>query len=197
MEKVKTIIEKEYREGKIYLTAPYSKSFISKIRKIGGNWNGKQWVIDSNQESILNDKLYYEYGTDGERIADICEIKVYLDKVYSGVVNCGVNVVLFGETIASLRDKRSKLYLNDINILEGDITGGGSSKYPSIYFDEVTFIMLNFPANKLSHSTVKKAIKEGWVEVLNNYERKRKIETFLTQSENESHCFEEQLNEVA
>lgn len=59
------LISVKKQNEKLYVTSPYNSTFVAKARKLGGKWEGKEWVFDVLAEEPLKAALIDCYGTDG------------------------------------------------------------------------------------------------------------------------------------
>lgn len=52
-------------DGNLLIACPYDRSFIYKIKRIGGRWNAPHWVVDARQKERAQEILRAVYGEDG------------------------------------------------------------------------------------------------------------------------------------
>lgn len=118
----------ETRNGKAFISTPYNKEFVAKIKQIGGaRWNGTErcWVIPESEIDTARQYMQEVYGEtdlpdDGERITvDV----TFLD---DAVGRCE-GIALFGKPICRAfgRDSGAKV-CDGITLLDGSIESGGS-----------------------------------------------------------------------
>ena len=116
------------KNGKAYISTPYNKEFISKIKQIGGaRWNGSEkcWVIPESEIDTARQYMQEVYGEtdlpdDGERITvDVTFLEMASDW-HEGIT-------LFGKQICRAfgRDSGAKVG-DDVTLIEGKIGSGGS-----------------------------------------------------------------------
>lgn len=155
-------IKTEIKNGKVKTTSPYNEDFVKKARGLRGTWLSGQWVFDASVEEHVIKAMLDCYSVTGFNPYQVCTLTV--KDLNTNEWQGGVE--LFGRPIAKAwgRDSGAKAQ-EDIFLLEGKFTSGGSMKNWRTYVEHATFEMHNFPVAALEREDVQKAIADGWVEV--------------------------------
>jgi len=150
------------RDGKeLFVTCPYSDKFVAGAKKLDGKFVKEQkddpypylrknysktikyWVFLPQNEEALRKLCIDIFGTDGDTTNELVTVKTTIK------AECTRKPVSFhGRTLASAwgRDNGARLG-EDVALLDGIITSGGSTKYWSTVVDG-TFLVHNFPKLK-------------------------------------------------
>jgi len=150
------------RDGKeLFVTCPYSDKFVAGAKKLGGKFVKEQkddpypylrknyskkikyWVFLPQNEEAVRKLCIDIFGTDGDTTNELVTVKTTVK------TECTRKPVSFhGRTLASAWDRDSGAKLGeDVALLDGIITSGGSTKYWSTIVDG-TFLVHNFPKVK-------------------------------------------------
>lgn len=156
-------IKLEIIDDQVKVISPYNEHFVRKARNFRGKWKNGAWWFDDSIIDYVRDTMIEIYGTTGEKPYEKCSllIKNYTDAESKGPVT------LFDRTIAKAfgRDSGAKLG-DDIILIEGTFTSGGSVKNWTTYVENATFEIQNFPVPRVEKEDVQKAIEEGWCEII-------------------------------
>jgi len=118
-------------EGKLEITTPYSSSFVTAIKKLGGKWNKdkKVWVVDEEFENKVNDLIIRIYNYDITGTEKVITVQYNAKDFYDG------DDIVIGNRIAVYRPSRDQeVRLKDTIIIENDFPArGGSAQYPTVF----------------------------------------------------------------
>ena len=121
----------ERKEGKLEITTPYSSSFVTAIKKLGGKWNKdkKVWVVDEEFENKVNDLIIRIYNYDITGTEKVITVQYNAKDFYDG------DDIVIGNRIAVYRPSRDEaVKLNKTIIIENDFPSrGGSAQYPTVF----------------------------------------------------------------
>lgn len=125
-------------DGKLYVTAPFSRSANAAYKEIGGKFDGdrKAWVFPPRNIELVREKLRTHYGYD-DQVTDTVDVRLDLgERTNRGEMWFG------GRRIAERpgRDLRVRLG-RDVVLIEGTfISRGGTMKYPKVDADKGTIV---------------------------------------------------------
>ncbi|OXZ29171.1 hypothetical protein B9N49_00685 [Finegoldia magna] len=121
----------ERKEGKLEITTPYSSSFVTAIKKLGGKWNAdkKVWAVDEEFEDKVNDLIIRIYNHDVTGKEKVITVEYNAKDFYNS------EDVVLGKRITVYRPSRDEaVKLNKTIIIENDFPArGGSAKYPTVF----------------------------------------------------------------
>ncbi|AYQ31467.1 hypothetical protein [Runella sp. SP2] len=142
--------------------SPYNEEFVKKARGLRGTFINGEWVFDLSVEDHVIKAMIACYSVSGLHPYEVCTltVKEYNEEVWHS------GVELFGRPIAKAwgRDSGAKAQ-DDIFLLDGRFTSGGSVKNWRTCVKNATFEIHNYPVAGLERADVLEAIQEGWVEV--------------------------------
>jgi hypothetical protein len=116
----------------------YNQNFINSVKRLGGEWDGKEWVVPEAVQDKLDQLLQKWFG--GERIAVRITAKDRIAESRGAVSFAGFTVAR-----AWSRDSGAKLG-DDVAMLEGAIASGGSTKnWLTVVTGGSVFVMSDFP----------------------------------------------------
>jgi len=114
--------------GKIAITSPYNPTFVSRIKKAGGKWDGtsKTWVCDERTIEAVRSIMREVYGQD-DHPQELVNVKVTMSE--DGIGEYHGPIVLFGRAIASAWGRDSGARIGDgVGFEKGGCESGGSAK---------------------------------------------------------------------
>lgn len=176
------------KNNKFAVVSPYNSDFVKKAHDLKGQWgkvnrkNGdeiKCWKFENSEKEEVKKVLLQIYGTTGEEKSEkniTLLVKDFSDYVLRG------SVVLFGVVVARAFGRDSGVKLGDrIVWLSGEKYSGGSVKNWKTIVENATFKIKNVPYGLLENNeNLKKAIQDGWVEIVDekdNKDEEKNIET--------------------
>ncbi|MFN3802464.1 FlxA-like family protein [Belliella pelovolcani] len=161
-------IKLEIIGDKVKVITPYHADFVNSCRRLRGRFSEGAWWFDDSVLEYVREAMMDFFNTTGEISFEEVSLLV---KNYSEYGD-RAPVTLFGRIIAKAfgRDSGARLG-DDIVLIKGEINSGGSVKRWSTRVMEATFEIQRFPKPATELPEVKKAIEEGWVELI---ERKKK-----------------------
>lgn len=123
-------------EKSVSVKAPYHPTFVSRVKKLNGKWDGKAWAVDLRDEQALRDLCRVIYGTDGDDKPALVDIRVAITSSESVVFD-------YGRMLCERRGRDERVKLGDgVVIVEGSFAGsGGSRANPSLINDDRTVIL--------------------------------------------------------
>ena len=136
---------------RLRVRSPYHPAFPPEARKLGGKWNGREWVFDPRLEEQVRDLLTRIYGWDGAYPVLIADARVILDRLpeeWRG----DRSLWLLGRELASRPGRDARVELGPGVVLEagGFPPSGGSRKYPSLAWEPGTVLrVLDVPVAKI------------------------------------------------
>ena len=155
-------IKLEHIGNEIKVIAPYNAEFVKKCRNLRGEYKQNAWCFNDNVIDYVRKAMLDIYGVTGEEQYEECSLLV---KNFSDSARCD-SVTLFGRTIARAfgRDSGAKLG-DEIILVDGSISSGGSVKNWYTCVDNATFEIQNFPLPATEKEEIQKAVAEGWCEI--------------------------------
>lgn len=116
------------KDGKAYVSTPYNKDFVTKVKQIGGaRWNGSErcWVIPESEISTARTYMREVYG---ETDFPDEEERVTVDVTFLEMVQDWHNgVTVFGKQLCRAFGRDSGEKVGDgVTLIEGRIGSGGS-----------------------------------------------------------------------
>jgi len=136
---------------RLRVRSPYHPAFPPEARKLGGKWNGREWVFDPRLEEQVRDLLTRIYGWDGAYPVLIADARVILDRLpeeWRG----DRSLWLLGRELACRpgRDAEVKLGPGVALVKGGFALSGGSRKHPALAWKEGTVLLvLDVPVAKI------------------------------------------------
>jgi len=123
------MIRSEIKDGRAYLTTPYSPEFIQRIKKCGGQWDAesRRWHIPEDALPIARTIMREIYGETDEAPATET---VTLEATFTrDAVGYGVPIELAGRVVARAwgRDSGARSG-NEVAFIEGNPASGGSTR---------------------------------------------------------------------
>lgn len=122
-------IKIEVDGDKAALYTPYNDEFVSKVKNIGGKWNGskKVWVIDKEAVDVVREIMLDVYGYND--VTANVTVNLMLTVGEGGLSEDRRSVVLFGKTLSRAygRDTGGRAG-DDVYYLSGGPSSGGSAK---------------------------------------------------------------------
>lgn len=157
-----TAIRTVVTDKSVVVYSYYNDLFVRRARGLRGNWVSGAWNFTPAVLEHVKAAVLECFGVDGTAPYEVCTLLVKgLD---TGARTEGVE--LFGRPIAKAygRDSGAKPG-DDIFLLSGSFSSGGSVKNWSTNVNDATFEIHNFPIAALKRADVQKAIEEGWCEI--------------------------------
>ena len=116
------------KDGKAYVSTPYNKDFVTKVKQIGGaRWNGSErcWVIPESEISTARAYMREVYG---ETDLPDEEERVTVDVTFLEMVqDWHDGVTVFGRQLCRAFGRDSGAKVGDgVTLIEGEIGSGGS-----------------------------------------------------------------------
>jgi len=136
---------------RLRVRSPYHPAFPPEARKLGGKWNGREWVFDPRLEEQVRDLLTRIYGWDGAYPVLIADARVILDRLpeeWRG----DRSLWLLGRELACRPGRDAEVKLGPGVALEagGFALSGGSRKHPALAWKEGTVLLvLDVPVAKI------------------------------------------------
>lgn len=132
------------KDGKAYISTPYSREFVAKIKRIGGaKWDAdsKRWAIPADELDIARRYMLEVYGEtdlpdeEGKITVDVKFLDTE-DEICEGIT-------LFGRTIVQAwgRDTGAKV-CDDVTLIDGSVRSGGSRANWRTIIDEGTVLRI-------------------------------------------------------
>ena len=119
--------------GKLYIGCPYSKGFISEIKRIGGRWSAPEWAADLRQEDRAREILRECFGEDGtEAPSDTVSIRLTGTEWNDSKEENRLSFL--GRTVAYRRGRDMPVTFGDgVVVVDADFAdSAGSMRYPEI-----------------------------------------------------------------
>lgn len=157
------------KEGKAYISTPYNKDFVAKIKQIGGaKWNAESrcWMIPESEIDTARKYMQEVYGetdlpAEGERVTvDVTFLQTEWEVCES--------ISLFGKVVVRAwgRDSGAKV-CEDVTLVDGRIGSGGSVKnWRTTIYEGAVLRIRNIPRAALQienpyHIKVEEVQKDG------------------------------------
>lgn len=155
-------IKLEVEGGKVKTTSPYNSDFVTKARGLKGAWGDGKWAFNISVLEHVKNAMLECYGVTGEHPYETVVLIVKNLNDYAR----REGFELFGRSIAKAygRDSGAKAQ-EDIFLVKGEFTSGGSVKNWQTVIKNATFEIHNFPKAALGREDVRKAVEEGWCSV--------------------------------
>lgn len=123
------MIQSEIKDGRAYLSTPYSTEFIQRIKRCGGRWDAesRRWHVPEDALPVARTIMREIYGETDE--APAVET-VTLEATFTrDAVGYGAPIELAGRVIARAwgRDSGARSG-NEVAFVEGNPTSGGSTR---------------------------------------------------------------------
>lgn len=144
----------ETRTNKALVYTPYNRKFVEGIHNIGSaKWDARDraWSVDIDDVEEVQTLLKNIFGTDGTSTVECCTLKIkakkdiYYDEKLTIYLGTTPLVQAFG------RDTGAKVAADNVSLLSGNITSGGSKKYPNALIEkDAIFKIKQFPVSQLS-----------------------------------------------
>lgn len=149
-------------ENNCHAAGYYNSCFVAKARGLKGSFSNGKWVFPISVSEHVRAAMKRCYGVDG--VAPYPVTKVTVSNWNAQIYTDGLE--LFGRPIAKAfgRDSGAKIG-DDIFLLDGKLTSGGSVKNWMTKAIDATFEIHNFPIEALEREDLQKAIEEGWAKV--------------------------------
>ena len=114
-------------EENIYVSSPYNKELIDKVKMIGGRWHSasKSWKFDIRDEDDVRDIYELVYG-EYDRPVQKCTVRYFIDKGEEEYQSKG-SIFMFGREIARAYGRDSGAELGRGIKLVGCIAKSGGS----------------------------------------------------------------------
>lgn len=122
-------IKIEVDGDKAALYTPYNDEFVSKVKNIGGKWNGlkKAWVIDKEAVDVAREIMLDVYGYND--VTANVTVNLMLTVGEGGLSEDRRSVVLFGKTLSRAYGRDTGGHAgDDVYYLSGGPSSGGSAK---------------------------------------------------------------------
>lgn len=150
------------------ISCPYDRNFIEAIKRIGGHWDGKFWIVDYRQQERAEDillEIYGENGVDGEK--DVVDIRLtgtaWADSEGDSELS------LYNRRIAYRPGRDAKVrFGHGVVVVDAEfLDSSGSAKYPTIGLitENPVFEVYNVPK-----SLYEKIKDRPGVEILPSYD---------------------------
>lgn len=147
-------IKIEIKGNKALIYTPYNKKFVEKIHNIGSSkWHARNraWGVDIDDVEEVQSILKEIFGTDGMSKVDTCTIKIKAKKTFYYDEKLTIYLGTIALVRAFSRDSGAKVASDNVNLLSGKITSGGSRNYPNAQIEkDATFKVKQFPVGQLS-----------------------------------------------
>lgn len=138
---IKTRIE----DKRIFVESEYNVSFVKKVKRIGGKWNGKEWHVDENSKELLGEILLTSYGENPFNPLQNKKIKVEFKPMDFEGYDKTIDVGGFPVVTRRGRDYNVQL-LNNASVIKGAFrTSGGSVKNPACNATEDIVMVVDLP----------------------------------------------------
>jgi len=131
--------------------SPYHPVFPPEARKLGGKWNGREWIFDPRLENEVRGLLTRIYGWDGTYPVLIADVRVALDGL-PGKWRQDQSLWLLGRELARRPGRDAQVQLGSGVALEagGFPPSGGSRKYPALEWKPGTVLkVFDVPVAKI------------------------------------------------
>lgn len=164
MEGVKTahVVKFTQNETSCFAEGYYNSCFVAKARGLKGSFSNGKWAFKSDVAEHVKNALKQCYGVDGTEPYPVTKITVsgWNAQIFTD------GLELFGRPIARAwdRDGGAKV-ADDIFLIDGKLTSGGSVKNWMTKAIGATFEIHNFPTSCLERDDVKKAVEDGWAKI--------------------------------
>ncbi len=125
------MIQVSRENGKVVVSSPYNRDFITGARRLGGRWDSDRrvWVFDAAQEGLVRQLLVDAYGYDPLGDAGpLVTVRWQMEGRFSQEVwGCGRRIVERPARDAPVR------FGDGVVLVQGEFPNrGGSRKYPEI-----------------------------------------------------------------
>ncbi|RPJ97237.1 hypothetical protein CW357_00780 [Rummeliibacillus sp. TYF005] len=155
---IKTIIE----DGKVKVESPYNLKFVEYARRMKGKFDRstKRWEFKEDDLEVVKQRLIDVYGEDGisvvtKVVVDIC----LMEAEWLNESSEASQFIAFGRTLATRSSRDREVFIGDDDVIlkAGNFPKkGGSSKYPSLDYDEeVVMRVKNIPLSLYEKVTKK------------------------------------------
>lgn len=149
-----------------YVKAPYNPDFIQRIKLVKGHrWDPetKLWAVPNTTENVeyVRQAMLEVYGINDESEVPRIDITISFPKEYEEEKQ----LVLFDKRLATIFERRGEVRLDDdVSVLGGHLTAGGSNKYPTIVIAPGTTLKIldvrqdlveNFQGRKYGGATIR------------------------------------------
>lgn len=134
----------DVQNDKVAVTTPYSKEFVSKLRQMGGSWNGSAWIVNTDIVESVREAMRACFRRD-DHPCDTVDVEV----TATGIVkNCET---IFGIPVLQGTGRDSGAWIpkgmgDTVSILAGTVGTSGSIKnwYVAVY-DDAKILIRNVP----------------------------------------------------
>lgn len=114
------------KDGRASIESPYNPNFVSRIKKMGGKWDGKSWTVDARNIDAVRAVMQEIYGMD-DMPADLVSVRVTCNKELWASKG---PITLFGRVVASASGRDSGARLgNGVAFIAEKPDSGGSVKH--------------------------------------------------------------------
>ncbi|OMP80035.1 hypothetical protein [[Flexibacter] sp. ATCC 35208] len=154
---------------KLKVYTPYNEHFVSKAHLLRGRWQDKAWWFDEAAIVPLRELLISLWNTTGESPYEACDLLI---KNYSDSARLKP-VYLFNWMIAKANSAIGNILVGSgVYLMDGTFEVGGDFNNWETVVKNATFEIREFPVPALKLPDVRRAIAEGWCEVLTTRTRK-------------------------
>lgn len=147
-------IKIEIKGNKALIYTPYNKKFVERIHNIGSSkWDSRNraWIVDTDDVEEVQSILKEIFRTDGMSKVDTCTIKIKAKKTFYHDEELTIYLGTIALVRAFGRDSGAKVASDNVSLLSGEITSGGSRNYPNAQIEkDATFKIKQFPVSQLS-----------------------------------------------
>lgn len=157
------------------IDCPYNKDFVRRIKELGGKWTrledgSRKWVVSPDALELVKQLLREIFGTDGTYTAKNLRLRLHVDTRVRG------DYEEFGRTLVRVMGRDSGVLPADgVIIVSGEVTSGGSVKNPATILNDC-ILEFSVPETYMDRDDVKKAIKDGRLEIIANEKKKTREE---------------------
>ena len=112
-------------EKSVSVKAPYHPTFVSRVKKLNGKWNGatSTWTVDIRDADRVREICREVYGTTGDDKPALVDIQIKLDDVSDD------SLFDYGRMIAQRRSRDDRVKLGEgVIVVEGFFPGSAGSR---------------------------------------------------------------------
>lgn len=114
------------RNGKAAVYTPFNRDFVSRVKLLGGRWDGSAWVVGEDAVEDVRKVMRAVYGRDDREAGEMVDVVLRFTEEVSELRD---GVTILGRTIAKAwgRDSGARVG-DDVRFTEGKPRSGGSAK---------------------------------------------------------------------
>lgn len=155
---------KNLGNGKLGIDVPFSPTFIERIKKAGGRWDGQSrvWVVDERTIEIVREIMRAVYGCD-DRPQELVNVRIIIGE---DSINMKLGpVAIFGRNIASARGRDSGAKVGEGVVFKkgGCDSGGSRNNWCTVVLKNSEIVIYDVPRGAVDE-------KIGWQDWYGTYE---------------------------